>query len=46
VSPEVIQQVAVEVIAHRLVLEPEARFSGLSARRVVMDILAQTPVPV
>ncbi len=46
VSPETIQKVAVEVIAHRLVLEPEARFSGLSARRVVMDILEQTPVPV
>lgn len=46
VSPETIQKVAVEVIAHRLVLEPEARFSGLSARRVVMDILEQTPAPV
>lgn len=46
VTPETIQQVAVEVIAHRLVLEPEARFSGLNARRIVRDLLAQTPVPV
>jgi len=46
VTPEIIQQVAVDVIAHRLVLEPEARFAGLSARQVVMDLIAQTPVPV
>jgi MoxR-like ATPase len=46
VTPEIIQQVAVDVIAHRLVLEPEARFAGLSARQVVMDLIEQTPVPV
>ncbi|MCX6877951.1 MAG: MoxR family ATPase [Verrucomicrobia bacterium] len=46
VSPEIIQQMAADVIAHRLVLEPEARFSGLSARQIVMDLIAQTPVPV
>ena len=46
VSPEIIQKVAADVIAHRLVLEPEARFSGLSARQIVMDLIDQTPVPV
>ncbi|MEI6656188.1 MAG: MoxR family ATPase [Verrucomicrobiota bacterium] len=46
VSPEIIQKVAVDVIAHRLVLEPEARLGGLSARQIVMDLMAQTPVPV
>jgi len=46
VSPELIQRVAVEVIAHRLVLEPEARFAGADARRIVLDIIEQTPVPV
>ncbi len=46
VSPEIIQKMAVDVIAHRLVLEPEARFGGLSARQIVMDLIAQTPVPV
>lgn len=46
VSPELIQRVAVEVIAHRLVLEPEARFAGADARRIVLDIIGQTPVPV
>jgi len=46
VSPEIIQKMAADVIAHRLVLEPEARFAGLSARQIVVDIIAQTPVPV
>ena len=46
VSPELIQRVAVDVIAHRLVLEPEARFSGADARRIVLDLIEQTPVPV
>ncbi len=46
VSPEIIQKMAADVIAHRLVLEPEARFSGLSARQIVLDLIEQTPVPV
>ncbi len=39
VAPEQIQALAVPVIAHRLVLEPQARFSGLTARGVVEEIL-------
>ena len=46
VTPDLIQRVAVEVIAHRLVLEPEARFAGADPRKIVRDIIAQTPVPV
>lgn len=45
VSPEVIQSVAIDVIAHRLVLAPEARFSGATARKVVEEIVSQIPVP-
>jgi len=45
VSPEQIQELAVSVIAHRLVLEPQARFSGISARGVVEDIVKKLPVP-
>ena len=45
VTPDLIQRVAVEVIAHRLVLEPEARFAGADPRKIVRDIIAQTPVP-
>ena len=32
VGPEQIQKLAVPVVAHRLVLEPQARFSGLTTR--------------
>jgi MoxR-like ATPase len=45
VTPEQIQELAVSVIAHRLVLEPQARFSGISARGVVEDVLKKVPVP-
>jgi MoxR-like ATPase len=46
VSPELIQSVAADVIAHRMVLAPEAKYSGSSARRIVADIIEQIPVPV
>jgi len=45
VTPEQIQEVAVAVIAHRLVMEPQARFSGVTARGVVEDVLKKTKVP-
>ncbi len=46
VTPELIQSVAADVIAHRLVLAPEARYSGTSARQIVAELIEQTPVPV
>ncbi len=46
VSPEIIQAVAPDVIAHRLVLAPEAKFSGVNARRIVADLIEKIPVPV
>ncbi len=42
VTPEQIQKLAVPVIAHRLVLEPQARFSGVTARGVVEDVAEKT----
>src|SRR5581483_9160156 len=38
VAPEQIQELAVPVIAHRVVLEPQARFSGLTANGIVEEI--------
>jgi MoxR-like ATPase len=46
VSPEHIHEMATPVIAHRLVLEPQAKFSGLTARQVMEEILKREPVPV
>jgi MoxR-like ATPase len=45
VTPDQVQEMAAPVIAHRLVLEPQARFSGRTARAVVEEVLKQTPVP-
>ena len=45
VAPEQIQELAAAVIAHRLVMEPQARFSGVTARDVVGEILKKLPVP-
>ena len=46
VTPETIQELAPDVIAHRLVIAPEAKFNGLTGRSIVEDILEKTPVPV
>jgi MoxR-like ATPase len=45
VSPEHIQEIAVHVMAHRMVMDPQARFSGATAEAVVEDILKSVPVP-
>jgi len=45
VTPEQIQKLAVPVIAHRLVLEPQAKFSGITTRGVVEDALKKLKVP-
>lgn len=46
VTPEHIQELAVSVIAHRLIMEPQARFAGITATVVVEDILKSVPIPV
>jgi MoxR-like ATPase len=45
VTPEHIQEMALPVIAHRMVMEPSARFSGRTAAGVVVEILRKLPVP-
>jgi len=45
VAPEQVQELAVPVIAHRLVMEPQARFSGMTGRGIVGEILKKLPVP-
>ncbi|MEP6662254.1 MAG: MoxR family ATPase [Verrucomicrobiota bacterium] len=46
VSPEHIHEIAVSVVAHRVVLEPPAKFSGVTGRQIVQDIVKRVPVPV
>ncbi|MFC1821405.1 AAA family ATPase [Thermodesulfobacteriota bacterium] len=45
VTPEHIQEIAVPVIAHRMVMDPQARFSGQTAAGIVEDIIKTIPVP-
>ena len=45
VTPEQIQELAVPVLAHRLVMQPQARFSGQTARGVVEEVVKKIKVP-
>lgn len=45
VTPDHVQEIAGPVIAHRIVMDPQARFSGKTARGVVADILKNLRVP-
>ena len=45
VTPDDIQYLAVPVLAHRLLLTGEARFSGKTAESVVREVLASVEVP-
>jgi MoxR-like ATPase len=46
VSPDDVKAVAPSVLAHRLILAPEARSAGLTGGDLVRDALEHTPVPV
>jgi MoxR-like ATPase len=45
-EPDDIKAVAVPVLAHRLILAPEARATGLTGEQIVRETLDKTPVPV
>jgi MoxR-like ATPase len=44
--PDDVKVVAPSVLAHRLILAPEARASSLDAAGLVRDVIERTPVPV
>jgi len=45
VIPDDVQEVAPEVLQHRVILSPEAELEGLTSRRVVEEVLERTAVP-
>ncbi len=45
VTPDLVRELAVPALAHRLVLDPDAAFSGLTRRQVIQDILDATKAP-
>jgi MoxR-like ATPase len=40
-----VQALAVPVLAHRMVIDPQARFAGTSAATLVADIVREVRVP-
>jgi MoxR-like ATPase len=46
IVPEDVKAVAPPVLAHRLILAPEARSSGLSDEDIVREAVERTPVPI
>jgi MoxR-like ATPase len=46
VLPDDVKAIARPVLAHRLILAPEARSAGLTAEEIVGEAVDQTPVPV
>ena len=46
VVPDDVQKMAVPVLAHRLIVRPEARLTGMTAERVVKSIVNSVDVPV
>ena len=45
VTPEDVQELAVPVVAHRMVVDPQARFSGVTTAALVEEIVKKVPVP-
>jgi MoxR-like ATPase len=45
-EPDDVKAVAVAVLAHRLILAPEARSTGLTGEQIIQETLDKTPVPV
>jgi MoxR-like ATPase len=45
VSPSHVHQLVKPVVAHRLILKPEAKISGRSASDILEEIIRATPVP-
>jgi MoxR-like ATPase len=46
VTPELIQECVIPVIAHRIMLDPQALLSGVTSQSIVQQILESEAVPV
>lgn len=45
VTPELIQELALPVVAHRLALDPDAQFSGRNEEQLMLEVLQEVDVP-
>jgi MoxR-like ATPase len=46
VTPDIVQELAVPIIAHRLVLNTESQYSGADSTQCILEIMQDLPVPV
>jgi MoxR-like ATPase len=46
VTPDLVRELAVPVLAHRLKLDPQARFNGLTAESAVSELMQRVAAPV
>ncbi len=46
VSPDHVQEIAIPVISHRIMMNSQSRFSGNSSDQIIEKIISSTPVPV
>ncbi len=46
VTPDHVQELAVPVLAHRVVIDPQAHFSGRTAEAVIKEVVEAVPAPV
>jgi MoxR-like ATPase len=46
VTPDDVKYLAVSALAHRVIVKTEARLRGISAGKIIADILNKVPVPV
>jgi MoxR-like ATPase len=45
VTPEHVRTLAVPVLAHRIALDPQSKFAGISTADVVSDLVRSLPAP-
>jgi MoxR-like ATPase len=46
VSPDDVKALAIPVLAHRIILTPDAEFDGIRPEQIIEQILMEIPVPV
>jgi MoxR-like ATPase len=46
VNPDQLQELMAPVLAHRIIVDPQSRFSGVTSEAIVRDLIEATPVPV
>jgi len=46
VTPDIIKEIAPAVLAHRLAIDTQARYSGASGLEIIRDVLDHVPVPI